>query len=177
MSTFRRARTIWKGPYQGGSATVSLTSSGLGPFAEAPATAEIAPSGQTSPMELLAAAEASCVCGTIAYLLEKAGHAPEQLDGTADVELDGATVRSVRVHIVGAVPGLTSEQFAAVAERAKANCPVSKALSGTAISIAAELVPGASRTLPRQSAEISALGHGGSSRSPGLGTAPPAAGD
>jgi lipoyl-dependent peroxiredoxin len=139
MSTFRRATTVWKGPYHGGRATVSFASSGLGPFEEAPATSEAPPAGQTSPMELLAAAEASCVCGTIAFLLERAGHFPQRLESSAEVELDGSSIPSVHVHVVGVVPELTSEQFTALAERAKSNCPVSKALSGTLITVAAEL--------------------------------------
>jgi osmotically inducible protein OsmC len=90
-------------------------------------------------MELLAAAEASCVCGMIAVLLERAGHAVQELHSAAEVELDGASIASVRVRVVGLVPGLTVEQFTAFAEQAKRSCPVSKALSGTVITLAAEL--------------------------------------
>ena len=139
MSTFRRASTIWKGPYHGGRAELSFASSGLGPFAVAPAVTEVAPLGQTSPMELLAAAEASCVSGMVAFLLERKGHEPVELDSSAEVELDGSSIPCVRVRLRGVVPGLTQEQFTAVAERAKDNCPVSKALSGTVVSIVAEL--------------------------------------
>jgi len=49
------------------------------------------------------------------------------------------SIPSVRVRVVGSVPGLTLEQFTDVAERAKRGCPVSKALSGTVITIASEL--------------------------------------
>jgi lipoyl-dependent peroxiredoxin len=139
MSTFRRASTNWKGPYHGGRATVKFASSGLGPFEEAPATTDQQPAGQTSPMELLAAAESSCVCGMIAFLLERTGHVAQEIESTAEVELDGASIPSVRLHVVGTVPGLTVEQFTALAERAKDNCPVSKALFGTTITIAAEM--------------------------------------
>lgn len=139
MSTFRQATTIWKGPYHGGRAAVTFGSSGLGPFEVGPAVTEVPPPEQTSPMELLAAAEASCVCGMMAVLLERAGHAVQELRSSAEVELDGASIPSVRVRVVGLVPGLTTEQFTAVAERAKSSCPVSKALSGTVITIVPEL--------------------------------------
>ena len=139
MSTFRQATTIWKGPYHGGRAAVSFGSSGLGPFEVGPAVTEVPPPEQTSPMELLAAAEASCVCGMMAALLERAGHAVQELRSSAEVELDGASIPSVRVRVVGSVPGLSLEQFTDVAERAKRSCPVSKALSGTVITIASEL--------------------------------------
>ena len=90
-------------------------------------------------MELLAAAEASCISGMLAFLLERAGHRAEQLEVWAEVELDGASIPSVQVRLKGSVPGLTAEQLTALAEQATSNCRVSKALSGTAISIRAEL--------------------------------------
>lgn len=139
MSTVRRASTIWKGPYHGGWAQVSFDSSSLGPFEFAPATSDVPPQGETSPMELLAAAEAACISGMLAFLLERAGHRAQQLDVWAEVELDGASIPSVQVRLKGSVPGLSAEQLTALAERAKSGCPVSKALSGTAISIRAEL--------------------------------------
>ena len=139
MSTFRRASVVWKGPYDGGRADVSFGSSGLGPFEVAPAVHDVPPLGQTSPMELLAAAVASCVCGMVAFLLERTGHVAQDLETMAEVELDGASIRRVRVRLRGEVPGLTTDQFAAVAERARTGCPVSKALSGTVISIEPEL--------------------------------------
>ena len=44
-------------------------------------------------------------------------------------------------HAVAAVvPGLTADQFAAAAENAKLNCPVSKALTGAPITLSATLV-------------------------------------
>lgn len=45
----------------------------------------------------------------------------------------------VRAHIRGCVPGLPSDQFGVLAERAGKVCPVNKALAGTAISMTAEL--------------------------------------
>jgi osmotically inducible protein OsmC len=44
------------------------------------------------------------------------------------------------ITVQGQVPGLTAEQFQSAAEDAKANCPVSKALSGTTITLKAELL-------------------------------------
>jgi lipoyl-dependent peroxiredoxin len=37
------------------------------------------------------------------------------------------------------VPGITAEEFEAAAEDAKQNCPVSKALTGTTITVEASL--------------------------------------
>jgi osmotically inducible protein OsmC len=38
------------------------------------------------------------------------------------------------------IPGITAERFAALAEDAKANCPLSKALAGVEITLDAALV-------------------------------------
>ncbi len=106
----------------------------------APAVTSEAPYGQTSPMELLAAAQASCVCGMVALVLEKSGHPAEELQTSAEVELETTCgVTAVRLAIRGVVPGISSEQFAAAANRAAEGCPVSKALSGVPITLAAEL--------------------------------------
>jgi osmotically inducible protein OsmC len=115
-----------------------LESSGLGPFEEAAALSAENPPGRTSPMELLAAAHGSCICGTVAYLLEKAGCPAETLETEAEVVSDlarGKGILGVHVVVRGVVPGATSEQFDALVNRAKDNCPVSRALSGTAITI------------------------------------------
>ncbi len=106
MRTIRRATTQWKGAYSEGAGKVSLASSQLGPFEMAPAVTSEAPYGQTSPMELLAAAHASCVCGMLAWVLEKSGHPAEELQTSAEVELETTCgVTAVRLAIRGVVPG------------------------------------------------------------------------
>ena len=87
MATTRRASTTWKGPYSAGAGEVLLQSSHLGPFEVAPAVTAEGAAGSTSPMELLAAAHASCICGMVAYLVEKAGHPADMLETSAEVEL------------------------------------------------------------------------------------------
>jgi osmotically inducible protein OsmC len=138
MLTVRRASSSWKGTFSEGVGEVSLESSGLGPFAEAAALSAENPPGRTSPMELLAAAEGSCICGTVAYLLEKAGCPAETLETDAEVVSDlarGKGILGVHVIVRGVVPGATPEQFAELVNRAKDNCPVSQALTGTAITV------------------------------------------
>jgi osmotically inducible protein OsmC len=41
--------------------------------------------------------------------------------------------------VVGAVPGMSADDFTAAAEDAKQNCPVSQALTGTTITLEAKL--------------------------------------
>ncbi len=90
-------------------------------------------------MELLAAAHASCVCGMIAYTLEKMGHPSDVLEVSAAVQLEPTEgITGIHIHVRGVVPGISAEEFAAVVARAKDGCPISKALVGTKTSLDVE---------------------------------------
>jgi osmotically inducible protein OsmC len=97
----------------------------------------------TNPEELLGAAHAACFAMTVAFLLTDAGRAPKQLKVTAAVDIskvgEGFTITSIVLNLEARVDGLGVEQFQALAEAAKKNCPVSKALSATPISLTARL--------------------------------------
>jgi osmotically inducible protein OsmC len=66
--------------------------------------------------------------------LARAGNPPQRLEVTSQVtfdQIDGNwTVVSSKLTVHGRVQGLDAEQFAAAAEQAKANCPISRALAG-----------------------------------------------
>jgi osmotically inducible protein OsmC len=63
--------------------------------------------------------------------LAKAGNPPEKLETSATVTFQpGEGIIRGELTVRGTVPSLDAEGFAAAAEDAKQNCPVSKALSG-----------------------------------------------
>jgi len=97
----------------------------------------------TNPEELLGAAHASCFAMTVAFILTEAGHAPKRLNVTAAVDIAkvgaGFAITSIALDLEAQVEGLPLEKFRALAEAAKTNCPVSKALSATPISLTARL--------------------------------------
>ncbi len=103
--------------------------------------------GTTNPEELIAAAEAGCFTMSLANLLSEAGSPPQDLQTTARVRLEqtdeGFRITRIAVKTVGDVPGMDSDQFVALAEQAKATCPVSLALAGTEITLEASVVSGA----------------------------------
>jgi lipoyl-dependent peroxiredoxin len=140
MATTRTATTHWEGSLMEGAGRVSLDSSGLGTYDVTwPSRAE-EPNGRTSPEELIAAAHSSCFSMALSNGLAKGGNPPEALDTKADVTFQpGEGITGVHITVKGKVPGLTAEQFAEAAETAKANCPVSKALTGTNITLDATL--------------------------------------
>lgn len=136
MATIRTATTRWTGSLLEGSGVVSLDSSGVGTFDVSwPSRAE-EPNGKTSPEELIAAAHASCFSMALASGLAKAGTPPEALETTARVTFQpGEGITGIVIAVSGTVPGLSTEEFAAAAQVAKENCPVSQALAATPISL------------------------------------------
>ncbi|HEY2439352.1 MAG TPA: OsmC family peroxiredoxin [Solirubrobacteraceae bacterium] len=97
----------------------------------------------TNPEELIAAAEAGCFTMSLADLLSEAGSPPRDLQTTVRVRLEqkeeGFRITRISVTTVGDVPGVDEERFVALAEEAKATCPVSLALAGTDITLEASL--------------------------------------
>ena len=141
MATVRTANAHWEGSLMEGSGTVELASSGLATFDVSwPSRAEQA-NGKTSPEELIAAAHSTCFSMALSHGLAGAGTPPSTVDTTADVTFQpGKGITGIKLTVRAAVPGLTADQFEAAAQDAKANCPVSQALTGTEITLEATLV-------------------------------------
>jgi osmotically inducible protein OsmC len=63
--------------------------------------------------------------------LAKAGTPPQSLETTAAVDfVPGTGITEIRLTVVGAVDGMSEDEFRSAAEGAKENCPVSQALAG-----------------------------------------------
>ena len=72
--------------------------------------------------------------------LGKAGTPPTSLDVSAAVTFQpGEGITGIHLTVRGAVPGISEDDFVAAAEAAKTGCPVSKALTGTTITLDAAL--------------------------------------
>ncbi|MEU3233590.1 OsmC family protein [Nocardiopsis alba] len=140
MATTRKSTTHWEGSLMEGSGTVSLDSSGVGTFDVTwPSRAEQA-NGRTSPEELLGAAHSTCFSMALSHGLSQAGTPPETVDTNAEVTFQpGTGITGVHLTVQARVPGISEEDFQRAAENAKANCPVSQALTGTEITLSAEL--------------------------------------
>jgi osmotically inducible protein OsmC len=141
----RSARTAWTGGLQDGSGQVELTSSGAGTYdVSFPKRAADDADGTTSPEELIAAAHSACYAMSLSHGIAQAGGTPTSLDVSADVTLGadpagGFRISGIRLRVRGQVEGLDDSAFQAAAEQAKAGCPVSKALTGTEITLDAAL--------------------------------------
>jgi osmotically inducible protein OsmC len=140
MAATRTANAHWEGSLFEGKGRVSLDSSGIGSYDVSwPARTE-EPNGVTSPEELIAAAHSTCYSMSLSNELTKAGHTVETIDTKADVTFQpGQGITGVVLTTRASVPGMSADEFATFAETAKTNCPVSKALGGTTISLDAAL--------------------------------------
>jgi osmotically inducible protein OsmC len=140
MATTRVANTIWQGGLTDGKGRVELASSGVGTFDVSWAARAEEPNGVTSPEELIAAAHSACFSMALSNGLAKLGSPPQQLDTRAEVDFQpGKGITQIRLSVRGTVPGIDADGFRAAAEDAKANCPVSKALTGVEITLDAAL--------------------------------------
>jgi len=142
----RTARTAWDGGLQDGTGQVELSSSGVGTYEVSfPRRAADDAGGVTSPEELIAAAHSACYAMQLSAVIAEAGGTPHSLDVKADVTLGpdkagGFRISGITITVRGEVEGLDADGFAKAAANAKDTCPVSKALTGTTITLDAALV-------------------------------------
>jgi osmotically inducible protein OsmC len=130
MAAISRADAVWEGDLTSGKGRVKVAS---GTFNEFPVTwADRAERNHgTSPEELIAAAHAACFSMAFSNGLAKAGHHPERLNTTAEVEfVPGTGITTITLTVRGHIHGINDTDFQKLAEEAKEGCPVSKALKG-----------------------------------------------
>jgi lipoyl-dependent peroxiredoxin len=86
----------------------------------------------SSPEELIGAAHASCFSMAFAHALDQAGYKPEKIETAAEVTLAKAgesfAITEILLRTKGKVPDIEMQKFERIANDAKENCPVSKAL-------------------------------------------------
>jgi osmotically inducible protein OsmC len=138
----RKARAEWEGSLKDGAGKMSIGDNvfeGRYTWASRFEEAE-----GTNPEELIGAAHAGCFSMSLSSGLGKAGYTPKHISTTAEVSLDvveGArTITKVSLSTEARVPGIDKATFTQLAEEAKKNCPVSRALVGVEITLQARLV-------------------------------------
>jgi lipoyl-dependent peroxiredoxin len=139
----RTANAVWNGSLEEGNGTMRMRSGSYeGPYTFQSRFKE----GEgTNPEELIAAAHAGCFSMALSGDLGRAGYDPESVETTATVHLemgDGPpTVARIVLDTQARVPGIEGGEFQELAEGAKQNCPISRALAAVpTIEVNAELV-------------------------------------
>jgi lipoyl-dependent peroxiredoxin len=129
----------WKGTIKEGSGMMKLGSGAYeGPYSFA-SRFESGPG--TNPEELIGAAHAGCFSMALSGALTAAGFIPRRIATKATVHLDaGPKISLIELDTEADVPKLDEAAFQRIAEDAKKNCPVSKALTGVEIRLKARLV-------------------------------------
>lgn len=140
MAITSEATTFWTGDLTSGSGTTSLDSSDAAEFPVSWKARAEGEAGRTNPEELLGAAHSACFSMAFSHALSQAGHAPESLQVTAAVTFQpGEGITGSHLLVSAKVPGISEADFERIAEDAKVNCPVSKALAGITITLEASL--------------------------------------
>ena len=135
------ASAQWTGDLKEGAGTVTSQSGalkGLGYSFKSRFVDETGKSG-TNPEELIAAAHSSCFAMQFSAYLAENG-TPGQVDVSSVVEIDAGTIKGSALTVTGKVPGIDAAKFDELAQKAKANCPVSKALGAINVTLEAKLV-------------------------------------
>lgn len=87
----------------------------------------------TNPEELIAAAHAACFTMATSFALARAGHGDGTLDTTCKVTLEqkdgGFAVTRSALFLTATIAGISEDDFARIADEAKATCPVSRLLN------------------------------------------------
>jgi osmotically inducible protein OsmC len=140
----RSAEASWQGAVPEGSGRIALGSGAFdGPYSLRARVEEGVRA--TNPEELVGAAEAACFTMSLANLLGAAGYPARDLRTTARVTLAqvGASFNITRIELrtVGDVPGMDHALFSDLARKAK-DCTVSRALTGTEITLEASVAGG-----------------------------------
>ena len=135
----QKASARWHGDLRSGSGTIRVGSGAFeGPYSFS-TRFEGAPG--TNPEELLGAAHAGCFSMAFALGLAKAGHPPKSIETAVVVHLDkvgeGFGITGIDLTTRGEVTGLSEAEFQRLANEAKVNCIVSKALAGIPMTLVA----------------------------------------
>ncbi len=137
----RKASAVWRGGLKDGKGVVSTDSAVLSSvpynfnqrFGDEPGT---------NPEELVAAAMASCYSMKLSGVLGASNLVPDSIETKAHLTFEkgeaGFGVSKIHLVVVGKVPNATAEIFAAAAEDARKNCPISGLLK-TTITVDAKL--------------------------------------
>jgi osmotically inducible protein OsmC len=139
----RHATAVWSGTLTDGKGTITTQS---GALADLPYTFkgrfqdETGKSG-TNPEELIAAAHAGCYAMQLSHFLAENGTPAARLDAKAVVTLvPGTGITGSALTLEASVPGIDPAKFRELADKAKAECPVSRALGAITVSLDARLV-------------------------------------
>ena len=140
----KKASVHWEGRGKAGQGKISTETDALKAYPYGFASRFGDDRRGTNPEELLGAAHAACFTMAFSFACDKAGFATDAVDTKASVRLvakgDGFAIDHIALELDANVPGIDNAKFQEIAQGAKANCPLSKALASVPeISLTARL--------------------------------------
>ena len=138
----RSANAVWSGNLKEGKGSLDSQSGALKgqPYSFKMRFEDESGKSGTNPEELIAAAHAGCFAMQFSHFLAENGTTAEKLEAKAVVTLiPGTGITQSALTVVGTVPGISAEKFKELANKAKAECPVSKALGAINVTLDAKL--------------------------------------
>ena len=138
----RKARAVWRGTGRDGDGDLTT---GSGVLSSTPYSFKTRFESEpgTNPEELIAAAHAGCFTMQLAFLIQRAGAAAEELSTEAAVSLvpdgEGFKIDKSALTLRAKVPGMDQAKFDELARTAEKSCPVSRLLNAE-ITLEATLV-------------------------------------
>lgn len=143
----RKATAVWQGTLKEGKGSLNTQSGALKdlPYDFKARFEDESGRAGTNPEELLGAAHAGCFAMQLSALLTQNGTPPEKLEATATVSIGPASgggfeISRSALALTASVPGISADAFAALADKAKQSCPLSKALGAIEVMLDAKLV-------------------------------------
>lgn len=128
----RKARAAWRGTGRDGTGDLT-TDSGVLSATPYSFKTRFENEPGTNPEELIAAAHAGCFTMALAFQLQAAGFAADELSTEAAVtveqEAGGFVIKKSALTLRAKVPGVDRARFEELARTAETSCPVSKVLN------------------------------------------------
>src|SRR5450756_885691 len=128
----RKASAVWHGGLKDGKGSIS-TESGVLKETQYSFSTRFENGIGTNPEELIGAAHAGCFSMAFSAELGKACITPQSIHTTATITLDktdaGFTVTESHLDMTAKIPGADKEKVLAIANAAKAGCPISRVLN------------------------------------------------
>lgn len=138
MQIKRKSTAIWSGTGKDGKGSLTTQSTVLNET-QYGFNSRFADGIGTNPEELIAAAHAGCFSMKLAFNLQAAGFAADELKTNCEIVLEDGNIIESNLTLLAKIKDIKSEKFEELVKDAETNCPVSKLLN-TKISINYQLI-------------------------------------
>ncbi len=135
----RKAKAAWNGDLKSGNGKMKFGASPNEYKGDYTFKSRFEEGTGTNPEELIGAAHAGCFSMAFSNELDQAGHTADLVETTAKVKLEKEGITQIHLNTEAQVDDIDESEFQEIAEKAKKNCPVSKALQGVDIKLDAHL--------------------------------------